>query len=246
MVPASGQVTPRHHANDSTHHQRTPVNLLDLNLRRLLYKLSLSELPLDRYRLSRYAEMVRRCKERSPHSILEIGTWRGDRSVEMLAASPGCTRYVGFDLFEGMDQQTFEKERMGACFPSTRQAVEQRLTAVRPTISVELVAGNTLETLPRFTRDADSFDFVYLDGGHSLETIASDWAAVRRVMDHDTVVIFDDYYLNDSSCGCKPLIDSLNPAEYRRHFFRTIEEIPAELAGSADPLFVTMVEVSFR
>lgn len=222
------------------------MNLLDLSLRRLLHKLSLAELPLDRYRVSRYAEMVRRCKARSPRSILEIGSWRGDRAAAMLEASPECVRYVGFDLFEEMDPGTFEKEHMGSCFPATREAVEKRLRAVRPGVEIELVAGNTLETLPPYTAASEPFDFVYVDGGHSLETIASDWRAVRAVMDAGTVVVFDDYYLNDSSRGCKPLVDDLDPEVYRRHFFSTVEQIPAELARSADPLFVTMVEVRHR
>lgn len=224
------------------------MNLLDLSLRKLLHKLSLSDLPVDRYKVSRYAELTSVCRARDPATILEIGVWRGDRSVKMLRASPRCRKYVGFDLFEDMDDATFEGEHMGSCFPAQLDVVKSRLLKARPDVDVQLIKGNTMETLPEFVENTGTphFDFIYLDGGHSLETVASDWQAVEQLMDDNSVVAFDDYYLNDDTRGCKKLIDGLNSDRFKKHFFSCIEQIPPELAESLDPLFITMVAVARR
>jgi predicted O-methyltransferase YrrM len=59
-------------------------------------------------------------------------------------------------------------------------------------------------------------DFIFIDGGHSFETIQSDWDNVKHRMHDETVVVFDDYWtgpaLTDpvySQGGCQRLIDSL-------------------------------------
>ena len=52
-------------------------------------------------------------------------------------------------------------------------------------------------------------DFVFIDGGHSVETIESDWNYIKHLMGKQTVVVFDDYYENRDDFGCKKLIDNL-------------------------------------
>ena len=189
---------------------------------------------------SRYDHLLVLFSEHRPRTLAEIGVWRGDRAVRFLAEGAQLKRYVGFDLFEDISESTFVSEGMGACEPHSEAAVRRRLAPVAALrgCTVELIAGTTHETLPGFA-DANrgQFDFVYLDGGHSLETIASDWACAHRMVRPGGLVVFDDYYLNDDTKGAKPLIDGLvkDPA-YEVRFFPMIESI-------IDGLQSTMVAV---
>ena len=67
------------------------------------------------------------------------------------------------------------------------------------------------------------FDFIYIDGGHSFDTIQSDWENLSGFIKENTLIIFDDYYIyisSDSTAGveddleptfgCSKLIDSLD------------------------------------
>ena len=101
-----------------------------------------------------------------------------------------------------------------------------------------LVAGPTEKTLQEFVENnTRKFEFIYIDGGHSLETIDSDWRYCEKILSDKGVIVFDDYYLNDVTRGARPLVDSLlsNPA-YRVRFFPMIEDIIEDLQ-------ITMVTV---
>lgn len=192
---------------------------------------------------SRYEHLLWLARQQNPSSLVEIGVWRGDRSVQFLENLPDLNRFVGLDLFEEMQDDTFQAESMGKCFPTTRDAVQARLEAAARGLgaSVELLKGPTQETLPELVRrGAEKFDFIYLDGGHSLETIANDWRWSAQLVAPKGVVVFDDYYLNDSTRGAKPLIDSLlrNP-HYEVRFFPMNEDIMEHLQ-------ITMVSVRPR
>jgi hypothetical protein len=56
-------------------------------------------------------------------------------------------------------------------------------------------------------------DFIFIDGGHSLKTIESDWRYAQVVMDPNAIVNFYDYW-NRSDAGCKALIDALDGAKF--------------------------------
>lgn len=59
-----------------------------------------------------------------------------------------------------------------------------------------------------------TFDFVFIDGGHSIETVASDWNSVKDFMGDKTVVVFDDYYPHlspgISGMGCREIVGRLD------------------------------------
>ena len=56
-------------------------------------------------------------------------------------------------------------------------------------------------------------DFVWLDGGHSIETIRSDWENIKRCLTPDAVVFFDDYFegggIDTTVTGCNSLLAEL-------------------------------------
>ena len=77
---------------------------------------------------------------------------------------------------------------------------------------VKLIKGNTLNTLPKFSKKK-KFDFIFIDGGHSIKTIENDWSQTKKLMHKNTTVIFDDYYVGDVKLikrfGCNKIIENL-------------------------------------
>ena len=52
-----------------------------------------------------------------------------------------------------------------------------------------------------------------MDGGHSVETISSDWLCVQQLMHRNTTVIFDDYW-NREGAGAKPVLDNIDKKRF--------------------------------
>ena len=95
--------------------------------------------------------------------------------------------------------------------PLAKQEVENKLKVTKSKIN--LFQGDTLKTLPENISQLPKMDFVFLDGGHSLKTIANDWHYVQQLMHDQTVVIFDDYW-NREDAGAKPIIDNIDPSKF--------------------------------
>jgi predicted O-methyltransferase YrrM len=178
---------------------------------------------------SRYDYLMSLYINHKPISMIEIGVWRGDRALRFINEGEHLKRYVGFDLFEEMTDEKFQSESMGNCNPHSIQAVRNRIKPIgdKCKCSVQLVAGQTEETLAKFAEENPAqFDFIYIDGGHSLQTIASDWSASKQLLKPGGLVVFDDYYLNDATRGAKPLIDKLLADKvYDVRFFPMVEDI---------------------
>jgi len=169
------------------------------------------------HRKGRYGYLTQFVASSSAKVILEIGTWKAKNAVLMIKESlknhrPEDVYYYGFDLFEQMDQSTFEYEY--SKWPPHISAVRSRLDPIG--INYELIQGNTRLTIPTFLKDLrQTPDLIYIDGGHSVETIRSDWENLSSVVGKNTIVLFDDYYLfKDGSkmdgVGCNLIIDSLD------------------------------------
>ena len=61
-------------------------------------------------------------------------------------------------------------------------------------IYIKLIKGDTKQSLKQFK--IKKIDFVFIDGGHSIETIKNDWLNIQKLINKKSVVIFDDYYEN--------------------------------------------------
>lgn len=147
--------------------------------------------------------------------IMEIGTWAGGRAILMIKEAQKYNplseiEYYGFDLFEGMNEEVYKTEISKK--PPTQSDVESVLQATGAKIS--LFKGDTMVTMPEVCPTLPKMDFIYIDGGHSYETIANDWNCSKMLMHEGTVVIFDDYWLNREDGGCKKLIDALDRNVY--------------------------------
>ncbi len=117
--------------------------------------------------------------------------------------------YYGFDLFEEMKEETFVKEISKN--PITEEQTKIKLGETGA--NIDLFKGYTSSTLPQAFPLLPKMDFIFIDGGHSLDTVANDWQWCERLMHDNTVVIFDDYWNRDDA-GAKPIIENLDRNKY--------------------------------
>jgi hypothetical protein len=141
-------------------------------------------------------------------NFLEIGTFDGVRSSQLinywLKNSQGSQLYYyGFDLFEDltkeMSRAEFSKSRLP---PSLKQVQLRMLGACPESAHIQLFKGNTKETLAKRVPYLPKMHLIFQDGGHSLETVKSDWEHASKLMDHNTVYLLDDLYVNRPDYGC--------------------------------------------
>jgi len=152
----------------------------------------------------RYRQLVNAIKEKEPMHILEVGTSSGYRAVDMLAFAPTGATYYGFDLFEDMTEKQDEEE-FNIKRHHSMSAVDKYIGTCFPHV---LIKGNTRDTLPRFARTHSGIiDFIFIDGGHSVETITSDFKACQDIIRSGGTIILDDYYTPEQEGrGCNSVI----------------------------------------
>lgn len=153
--------------------------------------------------MNRYSYINEQVDFYKPEIIVEIGTFAGQRAESMIHTAMRYKQnitYYGFDLFD--DFKEFDKE---FCYKGVAK-IEDTRRRLSKFNNINLIQGNTRETLKNFNVNPD---FVFLDGGHSLETIESDWNNILRIMKKNTVVIFDDYYYNREDVGAKKIITEI-------------------------------------
>ena len=158
--------------------------------------------------MRRYNRLKKLVAFNRPKTIIEIGTHNGARAemmcLEALRFNP--VHYIGYDLFEDATDETNARELngKGAGSEAKARAVLDKIKADRPDFTYELVKGDTRTTLHGTTQVAD---FVFIDGGHSVETIAGDYEAVKT----SRLIAFDDYYTGktDPRFGCNSLVENM-------------------------------------
>ena len=155
---------------------------------------------------SRYDSIFNEVAELEPEVIVEIGTWNGKHAAQMMQRVPD-SKYYGFDLFDEATDETdaIEFNVKPHC---TKQAASESLKDY----DHELIQGNTNQTLPDFV-DRNSkllVDLAFIDGGHSVATIASDFEHIKKLMRPGGTILFDDYYLPPrKGLGCNDVIADL-------------------------------------
>ncbi len=131
-------------------------------------------------------------------SLLETGTYNGGRAIQMADAAFEHTdkvTYTGYDLF-GTTTPELNKLEFNSKATNTTEAVVERLTEYAmekakegKTFEFKLIEGNTNQTL----KDKPTADFVFIDGGHSYDTVSHDYKQLK----HNKIVVLDDYFSKD-------------------------------------------------
>jgi hypothetical protein len=181
-------------------------------------------------KLKRYAQLTRSLAGMTCENLVEVGTWNGRRAQELARAAlrrNHAVTYHGFDLFEALTDEELEGELSKR--PPSQTQVEARLrrfqrrislmSALRPwsrrSFDFVLHQGYTRDTLPAFRELNHDFraQFIFIDGGHSIETIRNDWENCSTFVDARGAIFLDDFYGNTELAerfGCNKLIESLS------------------------------------
>jgi predicted O-methyltransferase YrrM len=186
------------------------------------------------YGVSRYAQLLDLIDEHRPRKIAEIGTWNGNRAIQMLQQAgkyypADLLRYQGFDLFEQQTGEQYNRELSKHGYPL--DVVRKRIEATGANTS--LIAGDTHYTIGQLA----PADLYFIDGGHSEYTVENDGGEVMRYLNFGGIAVFDDYYHSGKpdGMGCNDFIDHL-PAAY------VVKHLPAR-TYTADGREIGMVTV---
>lgn len=180
-------------------------------------------------RLRRYEQLTAALSEMTCRDLVEIGTWNARRAQELATAAlrhSDAVTYQGFDLFELLTAQELEDElskqppsqaEVEAALGTFAQRVSRRgrlRRRSRRSFGFELHKGYTRDTLPAFrtARPDYAAQFIFIDGGHKIETIENDWTYCSRLLDPAGALFLDDYYGDlelARSFGCNALVERL-------------------------------------
>lgn len=155
--------------------------------------INLHKIDLRLQKMPKYAQLLVLIDEVQPKTIVEIGTWNGKTAYDMCGKAlkhNSVLHYIGYDLFEDADDDINERE-LNVKRPAALEGVEntlRKLQEVYLDFTFELIKGDTNETLEHHV-----VDFVFVDGGHSIETIRNDYEHVKD----SKMIVFDDYYIPD-------------------------------------------------
>ena len=160
----------------------------------------------------------------SPKKFLEIGIFQGvtARNVcELLhKIHKDNFKYIGVDIFKD-DEKSKEEVIPNVNFNNILKQFYYRyiirenpysLTSVKKLLkkfekNVEIIKGDSKKILPNM--DLSNVDYVFLDGGHSYETVKNDLNNCKIVINNDGIVLCDDYNLSYAP-GVKKAIDEFS------------------------------------
>lgn len=200
------------------------MNFLSINLTN--FKLKITELiPTNKRRgletnliLGRMENLMSHIENSSVSSILEIGVWKGENALHMLKAASKVSdqvTYVGVDLFEDLASQ-INLEREASLWPESKENIFMKLNKNYPEAQIELLPGYSKDTLP--TLIGRKFQLIFIDGGHSYETVLGDWTNALKLISHDGYIFIDDYTNIEATIldnfGVRKLVDSLDIERY--------------------------------
>ena len=78
-----------------------------------------------------------------------------------------------------------------AFLASSKSTLESNLSASHIRDRIEIISGWSTEILPKMT--ATKFDVIYVDGGHSFDTVLQDALLSWPLLKLNGIIIFDDY-----------------------------------------------------
>jgi predicted O-methyltransferase YrrM len=166
-------------------------------------------------------------KERKPQNFLEIGVFTGvtARNIcELLSLiNNGKFYYLGIDLFEDFEdavstevvpefltnKQNFSNPLKSLFYNFLLREKLNSLESVSKFLkkfgkNVELKKGNSLDILKKI--DLKIFDMIFVDGGHSYETVKFELGIILKNINDNCLVICDDY-IHAEAIGVKKAID---------------------------------------
>jgi predicted O-methyltransferase YrrM len=154
----------------------------------------------------RYDQLLAEVDAVRPKTILEIGTYDGFNAARLVRRAlryRDDVEYYGFDLFEALDDARFLREF--SLKPPSQKEVD-RFLARNGVRNRFLFAGDTTRSIPQARSQLPPMDLVFIDGGHSYETVSADWRNIEPLLHRTSVVYFDDW----PNFGVGPLIEEID------------------------------------
>ena len=134
--------------------------------------------------------LIKEIRSLKPATYIEIGCYRCETMAKI--RMEGVKRIIGFDLFEEAAYKVGDIRETGTGIEDMPLEGPPITEAEAKARGFEVYKGdtrNTLAMLPDLSIKEPAM--VFLDGGHSYETVSSDWLAVSNFLPGATV-IFDD------------------------------------------------------
>ena len=166
-------------------------------------------------------------KDRKPKNFLEIGVFTGvtARNICELLSLINNRKfyYLGIDLFEDFEdaisdevvpefltnKQNFSNPLKSLFYNFLLSEKLNSLASVSKFLkkfgkNVELKKGNSLDILGKI--DLKIFDMIFVDGGHSYETVKFELGIILKNINNNCLVVCDDYIYAEAA-GVKKAID---------------------------------------
>jgi predicted O-methyltransferase YrrM len=153
---------------------------------------------LQRFRfkvgVDRKTFVLKHIKRNKCRNILEIGVFNGNFAYRMLKVakefSPSETiKYVGVDLFASNFSSKIAELEI-ALTPKHKNYVQQHLGMLG--VKIDLHEGWSNSVLPNLI-GKEKFDLIIIDGGHSYETVKSDFENSVCLLAEGGSIFLDDY-----------------------------------------------------
>lgn len=153
--------------------------------------------------------------EINPTFIGELGTHNAETALQFsnlaLKLSPNKqVTYYGYDVFDiAKDNIEIKTKERNAKGPGSLQLAKQKLQnlkTVNDRFKFKLFQGYTQDTL----KEEISFDFVYIDAGHSYDSVVYDWNKVKT----SKLIVFDDIKLKSVLKAIKDHVEPFHEVEY--------------------------------
>ena len=195
---------------------------------------------------SKFLEIV---YQRKPKNFLEIGVYTGvsARNICNLQSKlfNNDFNYFGIDLFEDYTPSD-EREIAPNYIRSNNQylsnplkhlvyniILKEQLNSLKSVQNflkkyknnIKLVKGNSIDVLP--TIDLQIYDMMFIDGGHSYETISTELKLMHKRAKKNCLILVDDYFHNEAP-GIKKAVDEIvkeNNYKLQVHYNRFAEII---------------------
>ena len=166
--------------------------------------------------------LLKHIEKSKPKNFLEIGVFHGvtSRNVcEILSLLHGNDfKFTGIDLFSN-DSELLKNEYIpNTSFSNPLKTIYYKYIIRRDPYSLEsvnkllkkfeknvnIIMGNSNEILKKI--DLNKVEYVFLDGGHSYETVKKDLDILSKVINNNGIILCDDYNLTYAP-GVKKAID---------------------------------------
>lgn len=137
--------------------------------------------------------IIKHIRDNQPVKILEIGVYTGGFAIRMLSqilkSNRAKTSYTGVDLFAEMQTRENYKAEI-SMWPDSRNDVLNKIKGEVSGVKISLVQSNSFDFL---VNDVNKYDLIFIDGGHSYNTVKADYEMSCKLLNDQGVIFFDDY-----------------------------------------------------